>query len=692
MFSFAVLPVLTALWFVGKRLVQRREAQIVFFFSAQNLATLIHWTWPMPHASRLLLALLTLCNFNPHILPWACYGVGVHWVPITALFAVLPPVCTCAIFLAGYVFRKFIYYQTSKGLSLNDVLPANLQSSSTLGKVLDQSEMSAEPVDDESSQHLDSFATGLEWERRLEDTMVRLALVICDILWVPAALSTMQLLNCRTIVDSDVMQRVRRFGASSYEVPRADLAAYPTFECWTTDHIGVFLLGILCCFFSMVAFPAYIAYQVGLAFLQEQMQEESTVRRLGDFYGAYEKKYWWWHLVVLFRRLAFVLNATVLHPNRGYFQVFQGAGVCVLSLCLSALLRPYRDNRYNAFEVVLHSGMLVLILSAIANTMTPSLARALTSYEWGPALLFWLVTLVVGGVSFAFICNLHPISPLQLPHAFTQKANKVRQKVLEALRGMAGERLETLALRGCQYLLAYLHNVKKTHPLFHRVFFPVDLPKAPERPATPPPLTDEEEYLASLGIDTTAAAQAPSRSAMQQARYDSISALKGLHWSCLHDLHVIGTAKAAGKETGQCRDSRSEDASFDPAMLLSDDSAADKNLADDSRRRTGDDRVDGWGTEQGDLQETQDAIQDVAVEAVTLRSVGEITSAWETLPAVQASDALMHPVAVRDACTQHISRTSVPHPVFSSESSQLLAGGVTQYGRMIRPSRERSPG
>ena len=71
-------------------------------------------------------------------------------------------------------------------------------------------------------------------------------------------------------------------------------------------------------------------------------------------------------------------------------------------------------------------------------------------------------------------------------------------------------------------------------------------------------------------------------------------------------------------------------------------------------------------------RETQDAIQDVAVEAVTLRSVGEITSAWETLPAVQASDALMHPVAVRDACTQHISRTSVPHPVFSSESSQLL--------------------
>ena len=153
--------------------------------------------------------------------------------------------------------------------------------------------------------------------------------------------------------------------------------------------------------------------------------------------------------------------------------------------------------------------------------------------------------------------------------------------------------------------------------------------------------------MASLGIDATAAAQAPSMSAMQQARYDSISALKGLHWSRLHDLHVIGTAKAAGTGTGQCRDSRSEDASLDPAMLLRDDSAADKNLADRSRRRTGDDRVDGWGTEQGDSQETQDAIQDVAVEAVTLRSVGGITSAWETLPAVQTSDALMHPVAVR---------------------------------------------
>jgi hypothetical protein len=63
---------------------------MLFVFWAQNVASIIHWTWPMPDASKTVVAILTLFNFNHCILPWACYGMGSMWVSTTLLMACLP--------------------------------------------------------------------------------------------------------------------------------------------------------------------------------------------------------------------------------------------------------------------------------------------------------------------------------------------------------------------------------------------------------------------------------------------------------------------------------------------------------------------------------------------------------------------------------------------------------------------------
>ena len=110
------------------------------------------------------------------------------------------------------------------------------------------------------------------------------------------------------------------------------------------------------------------------------MQDAQYVRTLGEFYQPYEPKYWWWHAVVLLRRLAFVAVAAQF-SSIGYFQLLVSMAACSLSILLSALLRPYKDNRYNLFDLLLNAAALVLISSAIANTMSISIARALVRTE-----------------------------------------------------------------------------------------------------------------------------------------------------------------------------------------------------------------------------------------------------------------------------------------------------------------------
>ena len=50
-----------------------------------------------------------------------------------------------------------------------------------------------------------------------------------------------------------------------------------------------------------------------------------------------------------------------------------GISVSAVSILLSVLLRPYKDDRYNRLDLVLQAATLLLVASAVANTMTMSI-------------------------------------------------------------------------------------------------------------------------------------------------------------------------------------------------------------------------------------------------------------------------------------------------------------------------------
>lgn len=56
-----------------------------------------------------------------------------------------------------------------------------------------------------------------------------------------------------------------------------------------------------------------------------------------------------------------------------------GISVSALSILLSVLLRPYKDDRYNRLDLVLQTATLVLVASAVANTMTMSIGHSVNT-------------------------------------------------------------------------------------------------------------------------------------------------------------------------------------------------------------------------------------------------------------------------------------------------------------------------
>jgi hypothetical protein len=237
-FFFAIILVLTGVGFLLERLIRRREAQILFLFWAQNLATLIHWTWPMPNASKSVLSILSLFNLNHHILPWACYGMGSSWESTQILLSCLPWASTCGVAFAVVAYRRFVYWQALKGTPLDRLLPAAWQSllieydsvdslrGSTPASRPRSSMAESRGGDAEarsgsrptSARSIDSgrtiqTSTGVmpvpEWEQRLHGEAMRFGLVVCDVLLVPSSVAALQLLDCTIFADQAVMQRVR---------------------------------------------------------------------------------------------------------------------------------------------------------------------------------------------------------------------------------------------------------------------------------------------------------------------------------------------------------------------------------------------------------------------------------------------------------------------------------------------------
>jgi hypothetical protein len=249
-------------------------------------------------------------------------------------------------------------------------------------------------------------------------------------------------------------------------------------------------------------------------------------------------------------------------------------------------------------------------------------------------MLFWIVALLVVVVSAAFICNIHHVNSVQVPEA-----------LVTVIKGIAGERLEASAVHTYKIFDEVRRHVLETHKLFKIHFFPVDLPPAPKKEKSPPPLTAEEEYLASLAALAGPTDDQEPESPARKALYESLSAVKGLPWSTLHHVHVhrrmFVEAVAVASHGQDDEATRATGVLGDAALAQGPE--AEGEQAEGQAGAAMHEGQGGSGAAGGGL----DGLGFVDAEHVSLGPVEYITSAWEDLPAHLRSQALSHSAAVR---------------------------------------------
>jgi hypothetical protein len=246
-------------------------------------------------------------------------------------------------------------------------------------------------------------------------------------------------------------------------------------------------------------------------------------------------------------------------------------------------------------------------------------------------MFFWIVALLVVVVSAAFICNIHSVNSVHVPEA-----------LVTVIKGIAGERLEASAVHTYKIFDEVRRHVLETQKLFKIHLFPVDLPRAPKKEKPPPPLTAEEEYLASVAALAGPTDQEPESPA-RKALYESLSAVKGLPWSTLHHVHVHLRVEAVAVASHGHDDETTRATGVFGDAALAQGPEAQGEQAEGQAGAAMHEGKGGSEAEGGGLG----GLGFVDAEHVSLGPVDRITSAWEDLPAHLRSQALSRSAAVR---------------------------------------------
>jgi hypothetical protein len=121
-----------------------------------------------------------------------------------------------------------------------------------------------------------THVSGCTTFRRRRDETERFALLWCDVLLLPSSIAALQLLQCR-VDAAPLLHRSPADSANALQaaglprstaVPLAYLAAFPSIECWSAQHWRASLCGLVFGFLNLVAFPAYVVYQLAFAYLR----------------------------------------------------------------------------------------------------------------------------------------------------------------------------------------------------------------------------------------------------------------------------------------------------------------------------------------------------------------------------------------------------------------------------------------
>lgn len=129
------------------------------------------------------------------------------------------------------------------------------------------------------------------------------------------------------------------------------MVASPEVECGSREHNAIRLKGALGVIFYVIGFPCFVLWLWFSLHLRQGFSEPTALRRYGFLYRRFKQGYFWTGLVILARRILFVL-VLVLMRNAA-FQSATLAAITIFSLMLHVYTAPYVDTYLDWFSNVL---------------------------------------------------------------------------------------------------------------------------------------------------------------------------------------------------------------------------------------------------------------------------------------------------------------------------------------------------
>lgn len=164
------------------------------------------------------------------------------------------------------------------------------------------------------------------------------------------------------------------------------LRTAPSIECGTKEHRELMALGFVGTVAYSIGYLLFVSWKIYQLYMHHSFQNPRNVRRYGFLYYRFELDYCWTPIVVLGRRLLFII--VLVFVNNPGFQAGALAFIVNASLVLHTYSTPYAQTCLDAFFSFLCVALMFESFSGVLfySTNLPSNNRVI---------LEWIVLLVV---------------------------------------------------------------------------------------------------------------------------------------------------------------------------------------------------------------------------------------------------------------------------------------------------------
>jgi hypothetical protein len=140
----------------------------------------------------------------------------------------------------------------------------------------------------------------------------------------------------------------------------------PSISCFTPEHFAIFGMALPMIGVNIILPLFLVAYVLLYGKRKGMLQEEGYCSRYGFLFERYEHEFYWWELVVFSRKAATAVIVVLLHDDI-HLQVILLSAMYIFVACLTVYLRPFKQERHNLLEGLLHCSLVVMLFLIFIN-------------------------------------------------------------------------------------------------------------------------------------------------------------------------------------------------------------------------------------------------------------------------------------------------------------------------------------